>query len=258
MTQSSQSWPARPMSRRRRRLAAGVALAIGVAGLAACTTDPEPTPTVTTEPTTPTQPPGPTIDPDEPSTEFALPTGTQVWVSGVLTQAVDGISGPGDPRASFTVSGEGFDDIETWGDLGQVAEIPDWGLLTVEEVEGDPVTDGGGRPPTVLHFRAVTDFPLEFTSTFALEIGGTLVITDLLIEIQKDGTATDGIADFTINPGTTNEIQVEGPAGTVVEVPDWGTIGIVEPEAGEAGDNGRAPLWIQTVTDFPVLDESPI
>jgi len=29
-------------------------------------------------------------------------------------------------------------------------------------------------------------------------------------------------------------------------------------EAGEAGDNGRAPLWIQTVTDFPVVDESPI
>jgi len=237
-------------------------LATSVTGLTACTTGPEPTPTVTTTaPVPPTTPPGPTIDPDEPSTEFTLPRGSQVWANGVLIEAVDGVSGPGDPGASFTVSGEGFEESTIWGDLGQVAEIPGWGLLTVEEVEGDPITVGGGRPTTILHFRAQTDTPLEFTSTFTLETEyGLLLLTDLLIEVQEDGTAPDGIAVFTIRPPITDNIRVEGPAGTVIEVPDWGTITIIEHEADETDEtdgNGRAPLWIQTVTDFPVIDEAP-
>lgn len=244
----------RPPARRRRLLAAGVAIAIGLPGLGACTADPIPAPTVTAEPTPPPQPPGPTLDPDRPSTTFAVPRLAQVEVNGLLVVANDGtIDQSGHQDMSFTVSGEGFEELRIRGEVGQVAEIPGWGLLTVERVEGDPVTDGGGRPPTILHFRAQTETPLEFTSTFSLGVDyGLLRITDLRIDVREDGTESNGIASFVINSGWTDEIQVEGPAGTVVEVPDWGKITVVDLDTAQDPADGVVPLGIQTVTDFVV------
>ena len=242
----------------RRRLATTVVLVIGVAGLGACTEAAEPAPTPTTTHVEPT-PTGPTIDPDKPSTEFVLPSNTEVTANGVLI-TVGYCLNFSTPDLQVSISGEGFGPMSLRL-VDQVAEIPGWGLLTVERLEGDPPGAGGGRPSTILHFRAQTDTPLEFTSAFTLENEyGWLDLTDLRGEVQEDGTATDGIAVFTIRPETARELHVEGPAGTVVEVPDWGTITIIEHEADEtdeAGGNGRAPLWIQTVTDFPVVDESP-
>lgn len=244
-----------------RGITAGLAVALGLAGLAACTADPEPDPTVTTQPTQPTEtasaepePAGPTLDPGLPTVEFSLPTGAAVDVNGIVLTAVDGIASDDEPRASFTVSGEGFDELTVWGELGQVADVPGWGLLTVDAVEGDPVTTGGGRPPTTLHFRAQTDAPLVFTSTFTLE-PGSLELTDLpRLEVDDDG-ATSGVAAFRVLPPAGGaELEVEGPAGTVVEVPGWGTITVVEPDP--ADENGGA-LRIRTATDVPALDESP-
>lgn len=247
--------------RTRGGLTAGLAVAIGLAGLAglaACTADPEPDPTVTTQPTQPTEtaepePAGPTLDPDLPTVEFSLPTGAAVDVNGIVLTAVDGIASDDEPRASFTVSGEDLDELTVWGELGQVADIPGWGLLTVGAVEGDPVTTGGGRPPTTLHFRAQTDEPLVFTSTFTLE-PGSLELTDLpRFQVDDDGAAS-GVAAFRVLPPAGGaELEVEGPAGTVVEVPGWGTITVVEPDP--ADENGGA-LRIRTTTDVPALDES--
>jgi len=211
---------------------------------------------VTGGPTPSTTPAGPTLDPAQPSAEFALPTGTQVAVNGVVVAAVDGTSGPGEPRASFTVSGPGIEEQTVWGELGQVAEIPGWGLLTVEAVEGDPVTTGGARPPTTLHFRAQTDAPLQFTGTFALtRASGTLRITGASVEIRQDG-ASDGVVDLTVRADGQGEATVQGPAGTAVDVPGWGSLTVVAPEPGTAGAAGGA-LAIRTLTAFPVVDESP-
>lgn len=246
MTGSADGLPARPVRRR----AWAVVLLVGVGGLAACTQVVEPTPTPT--PTVIEPPPtGPTFDADEPFTEFALPTGTQVEVNGVVIGALDGISGPGTPGMSFGVSGEGFDDFMVRGDIDQVAEIPGWGLLTVVRVEGDPVTAGGGRPPTILHFRAQTEEPLVFTSTFSLKTDyGHLWLIELSIEVGRDG-AGGGVAAFTISPPTGGgDIRVQGPPGTVVEVPEWGTITVIEADP-DGEDDG--PLRIRTETDFPVI-----
>lgn len=79
-----------------------------------------------------------------------------------------------------------------------------------------------------------------------------------IVVVGLTACTTDPEPKTTVTTEPTTPTASTGPTGTVVEVPDWGTITIVEGEAGEAGDNGRAPLWIQTVTDFPVVDESPI
>ena len=247
-------------TRHARRRAWAVVLVVGVAGLAACTQSPGPTPTPTPVEPTPT---GPTLDPEEPFTEFALPTGTQVEVNGVVIEALDGISGPGTPGMSLGLSGAGFDDVTVRGDVGDVTEIPGWGLFTVVRVEGDPVTAGGGRPPTILHFRAQTDEPLVFTSTFSLgadygrlRLGGssTEAPTGLSIEVIRDG-AEDGVAAFAVSPPTGGgDIDVQGPPGTVVEVPEWGTITVIEtdPEVDEVD----GPLRIRTETAFVVIEGS--
>jgi len=247
-----------------RRESAAVALVVVVLALSACTGEPTPGPTMTdggtggptTSAPTPTTPAGPTLDPAQPSGQFALPTGTQVTVNGVVVAAVDGTSGPGEPRASFTVSGPGIEEQTVWGELGQVAEIPGWGLLTVEEVEGDPVTTGGARPPTTLHFRAQTEAPLQFTSTFTLAgATGTLRITAASVEIRKDGAA-DGVVDLTVRADGQGETAVQGAVGTAVDVPGWGSLTVVAPEPGTAAGTA-GPLAIRTVTAFPVVDESP-
>ena len=262
----------RPARLARGSLTTGLAVAVGLvglAGLAACTTEPEPDPTATTQPTLPARPTattsvepgptGPTLDPNLPTVEFSLPTGAQVEVNEVVLVAVDGIASDERPRASFTVSGAGFDEFTVWGELGQVADIPGWGLLTVEAVEGEPVTAGGGRPPTTLHFRAQPVAPPVFTSTFTLE-PGALTLTDLpRLQVDDDG-ASGGVASFRILPPDGGaELEVSGPAGTAVEVPGWGTITVVEPDPDESDDpDNPGALRIRTTTDFPALNESAL
>lgn len=95
---------------------------------------------------------------------FSLASDTELWVSGVLITAHSGSDSATLPIASYSVSGPGFTTIDVWDSPKTVITIPGWGQLTAEKVDAERHKDYGGDPPAVLHFRAVTDFPLEIGS----------------------------------------------------------------------------------------------
>ncbi len=203
------------------------------------TTDPTQEPTPTAIPTT-APPDGLAFDPARPTFTFGVEEGAAVSVNGLLIDDV-GVS-PID-HVTYSLSGDhpwqGYREL-----VGTVHEVPGWGLIAVAEAEE---IETGGRPEYVLHFEVQPvdpDVPLVFTSTFPLEDRRHMWLTGrLYVSVTDDGG--DGPAALTVSLGS-EEIDLSGPAGTTVDVPGWGSLTLIEGDAGMA---------LQTTTDAPVFED---